>query len=391
MSAPTHPMAGGVGPLAGLRVLELGQYISAPYAAKLLADMGADVLKIESPDGDPMRRWEGNGATHSPQFAVYNRNKSSLVLDLKSPEGLHELHTRARNADVLIENFRPGVSQRLGFDYPVLSELNPRLILCSITGFGSDGPYARRPAYDSVISAMSGMYSQVVPAETMRPLGPAFSDLISGMSAVQAILAAVHARNTDGAGQHVEVSMLGSVIDFLVEPVSTYLRTGVVSRPESRSKRAQTYACTSKDDLAFVVHMSVPEKFWSRLIEVLERPDLSEDARFATRELRVANYEELEAALNTITVTRPRHEWLAKLVDADIPHAPVNRIEDLFDDVQVSHMDLLVSVPDRDGQRLQPRHSTIFHSSGSPAYRSAPQLDIAVNDVARVAADEAGL
>ncbi|WP_022888889.1 CaiB/BaiF CoA transferase family protein [Agromyces italicus] len=362
------------GPLAGIRVVELGQYISGPYAAKLLADLGADVVKVESPGGDPMRRWEGRG-TMSPQFAAYNRGKRAVVLDLKSDGGLAELLRLAGDADVLIENFRPGVAQRLGFGPEVLHERNPRLVSCAITGFGADGPYAARPAYDTVISAVGGMYSQVVPEHILRPLGPAFSDLLSGMQAAQAVLAALHARNATGHGEHVEVSMVGSLIDFLTEAASTYLETGQVAGPDSRPRRAQAYACRGSDGRAFVIHMSVPEKFWTGLLEVLEHPELTEDPRFASREARVANYDALDAELKAITARMPRQFWLDRLAAHDIPHGPLNTVAELFDDPQIAAMELVEEIVGHDGGPLRvPVPSTRFGRSGRPPLRAAPGL-----------------
>ena len=366
----------GLGPLHGVRVVELGQYISGPYAGKLLADLGADVVKVEAPEGDPMRRWEGDGQAYSPQFAAYNRNKSSIVLDLKSSDGLQHLLDLVRTADVLIENFRPGVADRLGFDPRTAAALNKRLVYCSITGFGTQGPYAGRPAYDTVISAIGGMYSQLVPMDTPRPIGPAFADLLAGQSAVQGVLAALHARSQDGHGQRVEVSMLGSLIDFLTETASTYLLTGDTSWPGTRSRRAQAYACVGSDGRAFVVHMSVPEKFWRGLCDVLERPDLATDPRFATREARVANYDDLDTVLKTVTAGLPRQEWMRRLAQHDIPHGPVNTVSELFDDPQVAAMDLVHEVDDGDGTVTMPLHSTLFHRSGRPRYRTAPDLGV---------------
>jgi crotonobetainyl-CoA:carnitine CoA-transferase CaiB-like acyl-CoA transferase len=386
-SAGQQPRDGtGAGPLAGIRVIELGQYISGPYAAKLLADLGAEVIKVESPEGDPMRRWEGRG-TMSPQFAAYNRGKRAVTLDLKADGGLDALLALARDADVLIENFRPGVAARLGFGPDVLHEVNPRLITCSITGFGPTGPSAARPAYDTVISAVGGMYSQVVPAETLRPLGPAFSDLLSGMSAAQAVLAALHARTARGEGEHVEVSMVGSLIDFLTEAASTYLETGQVAGPDSRPRRAQAYACVGSDGKAFVIHMSVPEKFWTGLLDVLERPDLADDPRFATREARVRNYDGLDAELKAITERMPRQHWLDRLVAHDIPHGPLNTVADLFDDPQVASMGLVEEIAGPDGAPLRvPAPSTVFHASGRPALRAAPRLGEGDADVLAAAA-----
>lgn len=361
------------GPLAGIRVVELGQYISGPYAAKLLADLGAEVIKVESPEGDPMRRWEGR-ATMSPQFAAYNRGKRGVVLDLKSVEGLAALFALVDDADIVIDNFRPGVAARLGFGPDALRGRNARVITCSITGFGPTGPAAKRPAYDTVISAVGGMYSQVVPASTIRPLGPAFSDLLSGMSAVQAVLAALHARDVSGVGEHVEVSMVGALLDFLTESASAFLETGQISGPDSRPRRAQAYACTGSDGKAFVVHMSVPEKFWTGLLAVLERPDLADDERFATREGRVRNYDELDAVLKEIAATRPREEWLERLAAHDIPHGPLNTVGDLFDDPQIASMALVEEIDGPDGAVRVPVPSVRFHRSGRPALTYAPGL-----------------
>jgi formyl-CoA transferase len=370
MSVATSPS----GPLAGVRVVELGQYISGPYAAKLLADLGAEVIKVESPDGDPMRRWEGRGLM-SPQFAAYNRGKRGVVLDLKQPQDRGRLLDLAAGADVVIDNFRPGVTARLGIGPDALSALNPRVITCSITGFGPTGPYAERPAYDTVISAVGAMYSQTVPADILRPLGPAFSDLLSGMSAAQAILAALHARERTGHGEHLEVSMVGALIDFLTEAASTYLETGQVSHPDSRPRRAQAYACRGSDGRSFVIHMSVPEKFWTGLLQVLERPDLADDPRFSSREARVANYDALDAELKAIAQTRPRDHWLRRLEQYDIPHGPLNTVADLFDDPQIAHMGLVGDVETPDGSSVRvPLPSVRFARSGTPALQHAPML-----------------
>ncbi len=362
------------GPLAGIRVIELGQYIAGPYAAKLLGDMGADVIKVEAPEGDPMRRWEGKSG-YSPQFAAYNRNKRSVVLDLKSAEGLDALLALADDADILLENFRPGVADRLGFGPAVLAARNPRLISCAITGFGPTGPLAARPSYDTVISAVGGMYSQIVPAESVRPLGPAFSDLLAGQAAAQAVLAALVGRASSGRGESISVPMVGALIDFLTESASTYLQTGAVSHPDSRPRRAQAYGFTDVEGRAFIVHLSVPEKFWTGLLEVVERPDLATDERFSSREGRVRSYDELDAELKAVMSTRTRAEWFTKLEAADIPHGPLNTVADLFDDPQIASMGLVESLELPDGTTTDiPRHSVDFSRSKRPVYRAAPLL-----------------
>ncbi|UYN83813.1 MAG: CoA transferase [Microcella sp.] len=372
------------GPLQGIRVIELGQYIAGPYAAKLLGDLGADVIKVEAPDGDPMRRWQGTEG-YSPQFAAYNRNKRSVVLDLKTDEGLSALLSLAESADVLLENFRPGVADRLGFGPAVLAERNPRLISCAITGFGSVGPMAARPSYDTVISAVGGMYSQIVPADSVRPLGPAFSDLLAGQAASQAVLAALVARGRTGVGESISVPMVGALIDFLTESASTFLQTGEVSHPDSRPRRAQAYGFTGSDGRAFIVHLSVPEKFWTGLLDVIERPDLADDDRFSSREGRVRHYDELDRELKSVMSTRPRAEWFSRLEAADIPHGPLNTVADLFDDPQIASMELVENLTQPDGTTVRiPRHSVDFSASARPVYRAAPLLGA---DTAAVLAD----
>lgn len=376
MNALGGPVSDGAkaGPLHGIRVLELGQYIAAPFAAKILGDLGADVIKVESPQGDPMRRWEGS-VTYSPQFGAYNRNKRGVVLDLKSADGVERLRALALAADVVIDNFRPGVMARLGLAPDALKTLNPKLVTCSITGFGAEGPHAAKPSYDTVISAVGGMYSQVSTPGVLRPIGPAFSDLLAGMSAAQAITAALVARDTSGVGEHIDITMIGSLIDFLTEATSTFLSTGAVSGPGTRSRRAQAFALAGSDDAPFIVHLSVPEKFWKGLLAVLDRPDLADDPRFVTRDARVDNYDALDAELKAVASTRPRQYWLDRLTEHDIPHGPLNTIDALFDDPQIALLNLLTPVATLEGEQVQvPLHSARFSESGRREYHCAPAL-----------------
>ena len=222
-------------------VLELSQYIAAPVTGKLLGEFGANVVKIEAPGaGDPMRRWTSGDREHSTQFAVYNRTKRGITIDLKDPRGVDVFLRMVDRADVVIENFRPGVMARLGIDWTVLSERNPRLVYCSITGFGSGGPYAERPAYDTVISAVAGLFSQLIDLEDPHPVGPAFSDLLVGMTAAHGILAALHARAQTGRGQFVNATMLRAVLGFLAEPGTAYLAAARSGRSNRRAQRART-------------------------------------------------------------------------------------------------------------------------------------------------------
>ena len=284
------------GALDGVRVLELSRYIAAPYAGKALGEMGADVIKIEDTQrGDPMRYWQSGDRAHSPQFAVYNRTKRAITLDLKHPDAKQIFLRLADTADVVLENFRPGVTDRLGIGWDVLRRHNPRLIYCAISGFGTEGPMVDRPAYDTVISAMGGLYSQLMDVNEPQPVGPAFSDLLAGTHAAQGILAALYAREQSGVGQFIDASMLRSTLGFLAEPGSSFLDQNEVTVRNTRQRRAQSHGLVANDGLPFAVHMSVPEKFWVAMSEAFGLGHLQEDPRFDSRDARHDHYQELTA------------------------------------------------------------------------------------------------
>lgn len=340
------------GALTGIRVLEISRYIAAPVTGKLLGELGADVVKIETPgSGDPMRAWQSGDREHSPQFAVYNRTKRGMTLDLKRPAGIDVFLRMADQADVVLENFRPGVMDRLGVGWKVLSARNPRLVYCAITGFGSTGPYADRPAYDTVISAMGGLFSQIIDMSRPQPVGPAFSDLLAGLSAAHGILAALVVRERDGMGQFVDASMLRSVVGLLAEPGSVFLDQGQDTVSNTRQRRAQAYGLVSGDDLPFVIHMSVPEKFWLAVTEVFEVTELRQDERFDSRQGRHDNYAALDALLKEVARRRTRSEWFDRLEKADVPHGPINGFQQLFDDRQIAELGIVERVDMPDGER----------------------------------------
>jgi formyl-CoA transferase len=333
------------GALDGLKVLELSRYIAAPVTGKLLGELGADVIKIESPGrGDPMRHWQSGDRAHSPQFAVYNRTKRGITLDLKEPAAVAAFLRMAEQSDVVLENFRPGVMDRLGIGWETLRERNPRLIYCAITGFGATGPYADRPAYDTVISAMGGLFSQIIDLEKPQPVGPAFSDMLAGLSAAHGILAALVARERTGRGQFVDASMLRSVVGLLAEPGSVFLDQGNLTVSNTRQRRAQAYGMLASDGLPFVIHMSVPEKFWLAVTEAMGLQDLVDDPRFVDRQARHDHYQELDTILKDAATKRTRAEWFEILERADVPHGPINRFEELFDDPQVAELEIVESI-----------------------------------------------
>lgn len=355
------------GALDGIRVLELSRYIAAPIVGKALGEMGADVVKVEDPSGgDPMRRWQSGDRPHSPQFAVYNRTKRGITLDLKSEEGKEVFLTLADGADVVLENFRPGVMERLGIGWEVLRERNPRLIYCAISGFGEEGPLIDRPAYDTVISAMSGLYSQVLDPAAPQPVGPAFSDLIAGMTATQGILAALVARERTGEGQYVDATMLRAMVGLLAEPGSVWLDQRQPTVSNTRQRRAQSYGLVSSDGLPFVVHMSVPEKFWLAVTEVFDLIPLREDPRFVDRSARHDHYSELDALLKEAARSRTRGEWFRALAAADVPHGPIHDFTTLFTDPQVQALDMVEEVDLGEGQRPLRQVGPPLRMEGTP-------------------------
>jgi formyl-CoA transferase len=235
--------------------------------------------------------------------------------------------------------------------WEVLSKRNPRLIYSAITGFGSTGPYVERPAYDTVISAMGGLFSQLIDLERPQPVGPAFSDLLVGLTAAHGILAALHARQRTGRGQLVDASMLRAIVGLLAEPGSVFLDQRQETVSNTRQRRAQAYGLVASDGLPFVVHMSVPEKFWLAVTEVFDLVELREDSRFVDRMARHDNYAALDEILKRAALTRTRTEWFDLLERADVPHGPINGFPEVFDDPQVAELGLVETIDMPSGER----------------------------------------
>jgi crotonobetainyl-CoA:carnitine CoA-transferase CaiB-like acyl-CoA transferase len=324
------------GALAGIRVLEFANYVSGPYAGMLLADLGAEIIKIESDKGDPFRGW--GRIDYSPTFGSVNRNKKSVVLDLKSPEGAAAARALARQSDVVIENFRAGAMDRLGLGYDALAADNPKLIYCSITGFGNTGPYANRPGYDTVGQAMSGLLSLLTDIQNPQPMGISLSDHLGGMVACNGILAALVARGQTGKGQRVDTSLLEATISFCGENTARFFEQGKIPSRATRTHQAQVYAFVAGDGKPFVVHLSSPTKFWEALCAVTGKPEWLTDPRFKTKESRGKHYEALNEGLAVTFEADTRETWLDKLGAADVPCAPLNTLAEAFDDPQVKHL-----------------------------------------------------
>jgi crotonobetainyl-CoA:carnitine CoA-transferase CaiB-like acyl-CoA transferase len=331
------------GALEGTKVVELTTLITGPLAGQLLADLGAAVVKIENREGgDPFRNY--HGGNYSGHFLAYNRNKRSITLDIRAERGKEILWALLRQADVLIDNFRPGVLDRLGFSPDKLRAANPKLIHGSITGFGHDGPYRDRPSYDAVAQALSGVLNQFLDPEKPQPAGPTLSDNISGYYLAYGILAALFERARTGEARRVETSMLEATMAFAPDAFINHKRFGLDVGPLSRVSTSQSYAFRCQDEKLIAIHLSNQQKFWEGLLAALERADVAEDPRFADRRDRIKNYKELRDELAGTFLSRPRQEWERRLQAEDVPYAPVLGPGEVFDDPQVRHLESFYAV-----------------------------------------------
>lgn len=322
------------GALAGIKVIEMASYVTGPFASQLLADMGAQVVKIEEPKrGDPFRGW--GERNYAATFCSLNRNKKSMTLDLRQSEAREIVVKLVAGSDVLIQNFRPGVMEKRGLGYEELRKVNSKIIYCSISGFGPKGPYRDMPGYDTVGQARSGLLSLLTDPGKPQGMGISFSDHLTGMYACYGVLAALVSRTATGEGQHVETSLLRASVSFVSENAVRYFETGQVPRRKHRTTTAGVFAFEDRDGLPFVLHMSSPDKFWNGLFEVVGKPEWSADPRFNHRKGRIANYDVLAAELQPIFRGGPRDEWLRRLFEKDVPAAPINTLDEVFADPQV--------------------------------------------------------
>ena len=328
-----------VGPLDGVRIVELSTMVTGPLTGMLLADLGAEVIKFENPEGgDPMRDYGGGGA-YSAQFCSFNRNKRSIALSLRTELGRKALEALVRRSDVLIENFRPGVLDRLGFSDAQLIKLNPRLIRCSINGFGADGPYAARACYDAIAQAIGGMSAQFLDPQDPRLSGPTISDNVTGQYASYGVLAALLERERTGIARRIEVNMLEATMAFMPEPFAYFTHNGEFGDPYLRVRNSQAYVFRCSDNKMIATHLSSRQKFWEQFLAAIERSDLADDPRFGTLALRVANYRELNEEAGKAVMLQPQAHWLRRFDECDVPIAPVNDIPELFSDPQALHLD----------------------------------------------------
>ncbi|SFE92123.1 CaiB/BaiF CoA transferase family protein [Paracidovorax wautersii] len=360
MTAP-HPSPPGA--LAGIKVLDLSRVLAGPWCTQVLADLGADVVKVERPGaGDDTRHWgppflqdaEGRDTPQASYFAACNRNKRSVTIDLGKPEGQQLIRRMAQQADVVVENFKVGGLRQYGLDHDSLCALNPRLIYCSVTGFGQTGPYAERAGYDLMVQAMTGLMSitgrpDEAPGGGPLRVGVAVIDLFTGLYASNAILAALHARDNaatgTGRGQHIDMALLDVGMAVLANQAAGFLATGESpGRMGNSHPSLVPYQDFPTADGNMLLAIGNDGQF-ARFCAAAGMPQWAEDARFATNTLRVRHRAELVALMQPLTRTRSTAEWVALLQDKAVPCGPINTIAQAFDDPQVQARGLHVDLP----------------------------------------------
>ncbi|WP_435229793.1 CaiB/BaiF CoA transferase family protein [Streptomyces sp. Tue6028] len=336
-------------PLNGIRILELGGYISAPYASSLMCALGAEVVKVERPGtGEDFRRHKND---RSPYFIQYNAGKRSLAVDLKKPEGVALVKALVPRFDVVLENLRAGKLASLGLGQTECAALRPDLVYASVTGFGNGGPFAQRPAYDTMGQSVGGLYSLLGDAGTPQLTGTILADLVTGLSTATGVLAALIGRAASGAGQHMETSIMEAVSTITADAVSQYFDDGHQDPTrQSRHPQAQNFCLKSATGEDFAIHLSSQQKFWHCLVEALDRRDLADDPRFATYPDRERNYFELVEIVEAEFLTRPAREWEKRLTEADVPFAPVLTVSGYINHPQTEWLELVE--PEHNGVSL---------------------------------------
>ena len=326
------------GALEGTVCIEVSGHVAGPYAGSLLGDLGCEVIKVELPNGGDTHRgrnpkYEGYG----PSFRALNRNKKSLTLNLRDKKARGILLQLVATADILLENFRPPTRTQLGLDYEDLAKLNPKLIHCSISGYGQSGPYRDKPGFDTIGQALSGMMSLVTDLDDPKVAGVSFVDHAAGIFAAHGIMAALLARAKTQRGQFIDVSLLQVSIAFIESHVADYLNGGeAVSR--DNFPKGRIYSLLDCDKKPFMVHLSGHNQAWEGLLRAAELDHLIGDPRFDTRKQRTDRHDEIVGILRAQFREKPREYWLPRLDANSIPNAPINTIREVFDNPQIKHM-----------------------------------------------------
>jgi crotonobetainyl-CoA:carnitine CoA-transferase CaiB-like acyl-CoA transferase len=396
MAEPSPPPPKGPGALSHIRVLDLSRVLAGPWCTQNLADLGAEVIKVERPGrGDDTRAWgppwitDGQGArtSDSTYFASANRGKRSITLDIASPCGQALARELATHSDVFIENYKVGDLKRYGLDYESLRQLNPRLVYCSLTGYGQDGPDAHKPGYDFVFQAQGGLMSITgerddLPGGGPQKVGVAVVDMMTGMYACVAILAALEHRHISGEGQYIDIALLDGIVALGANQVTGHLATGKVPHRYGNAHASlvpyQVFRTATEE---IVVAVGNDEQ-WRRFCEAIERPDLRDDPRWARMTLRVTGREELVPELAHTLLQRPAIDWLGRIEAAGVPCGRINDYAQVFQEPQVRHRGLRVDVPRDDGAMVGTIASPLRLSATPPRYeRAPPRLGEATEEV----------
>lgn len=376
------------GALSHIRVLDLSRVLAGPWCGQILGDLGAEVIKVERPgSGDDTRHWgppyikdaEGNDSREAAYFQSANRNKQSLTLDFTQPEGQRLVRELVAQCDVLLENFKVGGLAAYGLDYESLQAINPRLIYCSITGFGQTGPYAKRAGYDFMIQGLGGLMSLTGRPEDEEGAGPmkvgvALTDILTGLYATVGVLAALNQREQSGIGQHIDVALLDVQVACLANQAMNYLTTGVSPRRLGNAHpNIVPYQDFPSADGNFILAVGNDGQF-RKFCEVAGIANLADDPRFVTNKARVAHRAELIPLLRQATVFKTTAQWIELLEKAGVPCGPINDLQQVFADPQVQARGLRLDLPNALGSRTPQVASPLRLSATPVAYRSAPPL-----------------
>lgn len=362
------------GPLEGVRVIELARILAGPWAGQTLADLGAEVIKVESPEGDDTRRWgppfiqREDGSQDAAYFHSTNRGKSSVTADFRTQEGQAKVRALVAEADVLIENFKLGGLSKYGLDYESLAVLNPKLVYCSITGFGQTGPYAHRAGYDYIIQGMSGLMSVTGPADgAPQKVGVAVTDIVTGIYASTAILAALHERARTGLGQHIDMALMDSAVALMANQAMNYLATGDSPKRlgnfHPNLAPYQTVPCAD----GHIIIATGNDGQYERLCGLLGLEELAAHPDFATNAARVRNRDSLSERICAATLLWDSSALLAACEVAGVPAGPIQNMEAVFSDPQVIARELMLDMDGLKGVRAPFRFSRHPIASGRPA------------------------
>jgi len=363
-------------PLTGIRVLDLSRVLAGPYCTMVLGDLGAEVIKVEPPEGDETRGWGPPFAGgESAYYLCVNRNKRGMVVNLKTEAGKNILRELAMQSDVLVENFRPGTLEKFGLDFKTLHELNPKLIYCSITGFGQTGSLRDKPGYDFMIQALGGLMSITgEPEGEPMKAGVAITDLFAGQNAIIAILAALQARATTGRGQHLDISLFDSQLGWLANVASNYLISGKLPKRHGNAHpNIVPYQSFQASDGWFAIAVGNDKQF-EALCKVIGKSELAIYPRFATNSARVENRDELIDLFKPLFALRSASEWLDILEQAEIPCGPINNFEQVFSMPTVKEREMLVKMDHPTIGELPLVGSPLKMSETPVEYRLPPPL-----------------